>query len=230
MFARPPHQLSLGRGGKRERDSQGRERMIKDRKSFFYSPPLHTSHSLHHLLFISLHLSAGPGRPLVLAHSYSHIHLQLHLQKSPLHTPALLLPLSRSVWRDHSLLSHPLCLRWAASTWQTRLYICSCQTGRRLHLDYKFHFPSIHPPIHPATTLSISFLEPQSIILDRHECAKMAAYLHVFHLDRPFFFFYFLPIAIYGNFIWVLSIQYWARSCWKACCMVIPAGNCAPST
>lgn len=78
--------------------------MIKDRKSFFFfflllcsppvasvsslSPPLLTSHSLHHLLFISLHLSAEPGRPYVFAHSHTHTLTATLKEVTPTHTCA----------------------------------------------------------------------------------------------------------------------------------------------
>lgn len=174
------------------------------------SPPHHlslpTSSSFHQSPSVSLTCTCT----LTLT-----VRLQEKASTLTLHTPALSSSFSVCLARSHTfsflkivasgtpsclplyyLLSHPLCLHSSVSTWQTRFYICSCQTGRHLHLDYKFHFLSIHPPIRPSTPPFISFslsLYP-SISARRHECAIMVAYLHISHLDLSIFYScYFFP-------------------------------------
>lgn len=153
-----------GAAGRRERGGEGRRQEGQTECFLFLSPPRHiylitlsSPFTPHIISFPSASICQfkPDGRTCSCPPRSVHAHLHAHLH------PLLLLlrlvlfgPIPHSFFilknlgfrgRRRVLLYITCCLTLSVSTWQTRLYISSCQAGRRLHSDCKFHFLSIRP-------------------------------------------------------------------------------------
>lgn len=181
------------------------------------TPLLLTSHSSHHLLFITLRLSVCSRRLHVHRHTQTLMHIYMFssatIAKKKLHTHTA--ALSRSVWHNQTLFHFKK--SWLQGRHHVFLHITRCLTlSVSIHpsppgrLDYKSALvrpgdvvtqvisftdcPSICPPTHPYVRSTIRFLELLSVHLFTQTRTRFNTSLSISHLALCIYFYFFTSL------------------------------------